>query len=175
MSADERLSNCLDLLVAFGGHETMPHDVLPFVNGLVERVTIHGMGGEDPLWQMVSDTLISYPTTVTTNTVVALYATGNGSFMAREIGMHRAERPLGYHFDKCGNPQCPSRDRPGHIIGELREFNVARIRCKACRWKSKAVRVDQQRFFTPLSKTKAPLLFYHSFPSPAALSSMFLA
>ena len=30
----------------------MPHDVQPFVNGFVERLTIHGMGGDDPLWEV---------------------------------------------------------------------------------------------------------------------------
>jgi hypothetical protein len=152
----------------------MPHDIQPFVNRLVERVSIHGMGGEDPLWQMVSDTLIEYPTTVTTNTLIALYATSDGSFNAREVGMHRAERPLGYHFPKCGDPLCTSGVRQGQIIGELKDCNVARIRCKACKWRSKTVRIDQQPFFTPLHRTKAPLLFYHSFPSPTGLASIFL-
>jgi hypothetical protein len=152
----------------------MPHDVQPFVNGLVENVSIHGMGGEDPLWEVVQRTLISYPTTVTTNTVIAIRTAGNGSFISTEIGMHRAERPLGYHFTKCGNPDCQSKDRPGHIWGELKDSNTARIRCRACSWRSKAVKIDQQPFFTRLHKTKAPLLFYHQFPSPPGLSSMFL-
>lgn len=174
MGPDKLYSNYLDLLVGFGGHETMPHDVQPFVNGLVENLSICGMGGEDPLWQMVRDTLISYPTTVTTNSVIATYSTGNGSFISREIGMHRAERPLGYNFTKCGNPECGSKDRPGHIMGELRDSNTARIRCKACKWRSKNVKIDQHPFFTPLHPTKAPLLFYHPFPSPPGLSSTFL-
>lgn len=182
MDADKLYSNCLDLLIGFGGHETMPHDVQPFVNGLVEKVAMHGMAtlsrdsapAEDPLWQMVCDTLISYPTTVNTNTVIAIYGIGNGSFISREIGMHRPERPLGFHFTKCGNPDCASKDRPGHILGELRDGNTARIRCKACRWKSQPVKINEQPFFTPLHKTKAPLLFYHAFPSPPGLSSTFL-
>lgn len=164
-------SNCLDLLIAFGGHETMPHDVYPFVNGVVEKMSIQGMGGEDPLWQAVSDAVISHPTTVTTNTVLATYATPDG-FVAREIGMHRAERPLGYHFKTCGNTTCPTSGRPGHIIGELRD-NTARIRCKACLWRSKYVKIDKQNLFTPLHKVKAPLLFYHDFPSPPGLYTMF--
>ena len=95
-------------------------------------------------------------------------------FTAREISMHRAERPLGLHFIKCGNPACGSRDRPGHIIGEIRDSSSARIRCKACKWKSKNVRLDKNLFITRLHKTKAPLLFYHTFPSPTGLTSMFL-
>ena len=151
----------------------MPLDVHPFVNGLVEKVAIQGMAGVDPLWQVVKETLIAYPTTVSTNTVIAAYTVGDGSFVAREVGMHRAERPLGFHFTSCGTPGCESKDRPGHIIGELRESN-ARIRCKACKWRSKNVRVDKQELILPLHETKAPLLFYHEFPSPARLYSMFL-
>jgi hypothetical protein len=152
----------------------MLHDFQPFVNGLVEKVSIHGMGGNDPLWNVVRDTLISYPTTVTTNTFIAAYTTGNGLFTALEIGMHRAERPLGYHFTKCGTPDCASKDRPGHIMGEL-NANSARIRCKACKWKSKHVKIDdRQQFIRPLHETKAPLLSYHAFPSPPGLSSMFM-
>jgi hypothetical protein len=147
----------------------MPHDVQPFVNGLVEKVAIHGIDAE--IWQTVRDTLLAYPSTVTTNTVIAAYATGNG-FVARAIGMHRAERPLGYQFPRCGISDCPGKDRPGHIIGELREGS-ARIRCKACKWKSKIVRLDTQDFFLPLHPTKAPLLFHHAFPSPPGLSTMF--
>jgi hypothetical protein len=165
----------LDLLVAFGGHETMPHDVHPFVNGIVEKVAIHGMGrGDDPCWEVVKDALISYPTTVTTNSVIAVCSTGDRSFTARAVGMHRAERPLGYHFTKCGNPNCEGKERPGHIIGELKDHNTARIRCKACKWKSKNVKIDGQPFIRPLHSTKAPLLFYHAFPSPSGLPSMFL-
>lgn len=151
----------------------MPHDVQPFVNGLVEKMAVHGMGGQDPLWQVVCETVISYPATVTTNSVIALYAAGNGSLVAREIGMHRAERPLGHHFMSCGSLDCPGKNRPGHIIGEIRD-HAARIRCKACGWRSKWVRIDQQAFFTQLHQTRAPLLFYHAFPSPTGLSSMFL-
>jgi hypothetical protein len=150
----------------------MPHDVQPFVNGLVEKVAIHGLANEDP-WQIVRDTLISYPTTVTTNTVIAAFATPDG-FEARQIGMHRAERPLGHHFAKCGTPSCRSSDRPGHIMGELKDSNTARIRCKACKWRSKVVKLDDQSFILPLHRTKAPLLFHHAFPSPLGLSSMFL-
>lgn len=174
MNADKLYSDYLDIIIGFGGHETMPHDVQPFVNGLVEKVAIHGMGGENALWQMVVDALISYPTTVITNSVVVIYGTGNGSFIAREIGMHRAERPLGFHFTKCGNPHCGSKDRPGHIMGELNNLTTARVHCKACKWRSKYLKIDQQEFFMPLHKTKAPLLFYHAFPSPAGLSSVFL-
>jgi hypothetical protein len=152
----------------------MPHDVQPFVNGLVERLAIHGMGGNDPMWEFVRDALISFPSTVTTNTVIAAYKTGNGTFSAREIGMHRAERPLGQHFIKCGNPACGGKDRPGHIVGEIRNMSVAKIHCKACKWKSRNVRIDDHPLITPLHKTKAPLLFYHAFPSPAGLSLMFL-
>ena len=152
----------------------MPHDVQPFVNGLVEKVAIYGMGSDDPLWRTVCDTVISYPTTVRTNSIIAAYTTGKGLFTAREIGMHRAERPLGYHFTTCGTPNCGRNDRPGHIIGELTD-NTARIRCKACKWKSKTVKIgDDHPLIKPLHKTKAPLLFYHSFPSPVGLSSMFL-
>lgn len=170
-NAEKFYSNLLDLLVGFGGHETMPHDVQPFVNGLVEKVAIHGI--DEEIWPIVRDTLIDYPCTVTTNTVIAAYATDSG-FVAREIGMHRAERPLGYHFARCGTADCPSRERPGHIIGELqKEMTIARIRCKACKWKSRNVKLDKQSFFLPVHPTKAPLLFYHTFPSPTGLSTMF--
>ena len=151
----------------------MPHDVQPFVNSLVERLAIHGMGDDEPQWKAVTETLISFPSTVTTNTVIVAYNTGNRIFTAREIGMHRAERPLGQQFIKCGNPACGNMDRPGHIVGEIRETNV-RIRCKACKWKSKGVKIDDNPFITRLHKTRAPLLFYHTFPSPAGLNSMFL-
>jgi hypothetical protein len=164
----------IDLLIGFGGHETMPHDVQAFVNGIVENVGILGMDGEEPLWRVVKEMLITYPSTVTTNTVIAAYKSGDGLFTAREIGMHRAERPLGYHFTKCGTPSCKSKDRPGHIIGELKDPNTAKIRCKACKWKSKNVKIDKQQFMVPLHKRRAPLLFYHAFPSPTGLSSMFL-
>lgn len=151
----------------------MPHDVQPFVNGLVENVAIFGMGGNDPLWQVVSNTVISFPTTVTTNTVVAIYRAVNGSIISKEIGMHRAERPLGLYIVNCGNPDCTNKNIPGHIMGEL-EKGVARIRCKTCKWKSKKVKVaDNSSVITPLHTTKAPLLFYHTFPSPAELNSMF--
>jgi hypothetical protein len=148
----------------------MPHDVQPFVNGLVEKISIHGM--QEDIWETVRDTLISYPTTVTTNTVIAIYRSGT-QFLAREVGMHRAERPLGYHFSTCGISGCPSKGRPGHIIGELRNQDSARIRCKACLWKSKWVKLDKQNYITPLHTVKAPLLFYHDFPSPAGLSTLF--
>ena len=152
----------------------MPHDVQPFVNALVERLAIHGMGEVDPQWEAVRDTLISFPSTVTSNTVIAAYSSGNGTFTAREVGMHRAERPLGQHIVKCGNPACGSKDRPGHIIGEIRENGTAKVRCKACKWKSKTVKIDDNPFIKRLHKTRAPLLFYHTFPSPTGLSSMFL-
>ena len=73
MNADKLYSNYLDIIIGFGGHETMPHDVQPFVNGFVEKVAIHRMGGENALWQMVVNALISYPTTVITNSVVVIY------------------------------------------------------------------------------------------------------
>ena len=125
-------SNLLDLLIGFGGHETMPHDVQPFVSGLVEKVAIHGIYGD--VWQMVHDALIAFPTTVTTNTVIAAYRSGT-QFLAREVGMHRAERPLGCHISNCGRPDCPSKGRPGNIIGEHRSLVEARIRCKSCKWR----------------------------------------
>ena len=175
VNSDNLHSNLLDLLVAFGGHETMPHDVQPFVCRLTERIAIHGMDGVDSVWGMVRDTLISFPTTVTTNTVIAAYRE-QGSVMAKEVGMHRGERPLGYHFKKCGNPSCPSQDRPGHIMGEVRSPHIYRIRCKACKWKSGNVRVDDSNpYIRPLHETRAPLLFYHPFPSPAGLTNMFMA
>jgi hypothetical protein len=169
--AEKLYSKCLDLLIGFGGHETMPHDVQPFVNGLVEKVAIHGIDGD--IWRIVRDNLIAYPSTVTTNTVIAAYATDSG-FVAREIGMHRAERPLGYHFASCGTADCPSKERPGHILGELRDMTSARIRCKTCKWRSKIVKLENQDFFRPLHATQAPLLFHHAFPSPPGLSTMFL-
>jgi hypothetical protein len=170
--ADIFYSKLLDLLIGFGGHETMPLDIHPFVNGLVERVATQGMG--DSIWNLVQDSLIAHPTTVLTNTVIAAFLTQTG-FVAREIGMHRGERPLGYHFTQCGRAECPSRQRPGHIMGELmNEQTSARIRCKACKWRSKTVKLASQDFFQPLHPTKAPLLFHHAFPSPPGLSTMFL-
>jgi hypothetical protein len=170
--ADKFNSNLLDLLVGFAGHEMMPHDIYPFVNGLVEKVAIHGI--DEDVWNVVRDCLISHPTTVTTNSVIAAYNVGT-QFTAREIGMHRAERPLGYHFVKCGTARCPSMDRPGHIMGELiKDQTAVKIRCKACKWKSKTVMLANQTFFLPLHQTKAPLLFFHTFPSPSGLSTMFL-
>jgi hypothetical protein len=146
----------------------MPHDVQPFVNGLVEKISIHGM---QDVWETVRDALIAYPTTVTTNTVIAIYGSGP-QFFAREVGMHRAERPLGHQFAKCGQAHCPAKERPGHIIGELNNRDSVRIRCKACGWRSKWVNVDNP--FTPqLHKLKAPLLYYHDYPAPAGLSNMF--
>lgn len=165
------ISKHLDLLVGFGGNETMPHDVQPFVNGLVEKIATNGVQKED-LWKLVEETLISFPTTVTTNTVIVAFATEDG-FVARQIGMHRAERPLGCFFPKCGLVSCKSKDRPGHIIGELRDGSSARIRCKCCGWKSNWVRLESQAYISHLQKTRAPLLFYHAFPSPAGLLSMF--
>lgn len=149
----------------------MPHDVQPFVNGLVERIAIHGLEDQDP-WKLVEETLISFPTTVTTNNVIAAFATGDG-FKARQIGMHRAERPLGCFFPKCGMVDCKSKERPGHIIGELRDQSRARIRCRCCGWRSKWVKLENQTFISPLHKVKAPLLFFHQFPSPPGLFSMF--
>ena len=70
----------------------MPHDIQPFINGLVKKVGIHGM--DEDIWQTVCDSVIAYPSTVMTNTVIAAYATNSG-FIAREIGMHRAEWLLG--------------------------------------------------------------------------------
>jgi hypothetical protein len=148
----------------------MPHDVHPFVNGLLETIAIHGIN--EDIWPVVRDTIIAYPSTVTTNTVIAAYTTDTG-FVAREVGMHRGDRPLGYHFAKCGTNDCPSQERPGHIIGELRELTV-RIRCKGCKWKSKNVKLENQPFFKPLHSTRSPLLFHHEFPSPPGLSTMFL-
>ncbi|KAF8219881.1 hypothetical protein L208DRAFT_1382843 [Tricholoma matsutake] len=58
------------------------------------------------VWETVRDALIAYPTTVTMNTVIAIYRTGT-QFHTCEVGMHRAERPLGYPFGKCGNLECP--------------------------------------------------------------------
>lgn len=147
----------------------MPHDIQPFVNGLVEKVSIHGM---QDVWETVRDALIAYPTTVTTNTVIAIYRTGT-QFHTCEVGMHRAERPLGYPFGKCGNLECPSKQHLGHIISEHRDLEIVRIRCKACGWKSKWVKLENQDYIKPLHKVKAPLLFYHDFPSPPGLLSMF--
>jgi hypothetical protein len=124
------------------------------------------------VWETVCDTLIAYPSTVTTNTVIAIYRSGL-QFFAREVGMHRAERPLGYQFVKCGKPDCASKGRPGHIIGELRDLDAARIRCKACGWRSKFLKLENQSYITSLHKVKAPLLFYHDFPSPPGLSTIF--
>ncbi|KAF8221757.1 hypothetical protein L208DRAFT_1529453 [Tricholoma matsutake] len=160
----------LDIFIAFGGQETMAHDIQPFVNGLVERVAVHGIN-VDP-WETVSETLVAFPTSITTNTVIAICKTTSG-FTASQIGMHRAEQPLGYAFTKCGTANCPSQGHPGHIIGELKDDTV-RIQCKTCKWKSKFVKLDSQSFFTWLNKGKAPLLFRHVFPSPDGLSTMFL-
>jgi hypothetical protein len=147
----------------------MPHDVQPFVNGLVAKVSIHGM---QDVWETVRDALISYPTTVTTNTLIVIYRNGT-QFFAREVGMHRAERPLGYQFGMCGNSDCASKQHPGHIMGEYKDRDSAKIRCKACGWRSKWVKIEDQDYIKPLHKVKAPLLFYHDFPSPPGLLSMF--
>lgn len=150
----------------------MPHDVHPFVNGLVENVATQGIG--EDIWVAVRDTLIEHPTTTKTNTVIAAYAT-DGGFTAREVGMHRSERPLGYNFARCGNPDCPGKERPGHISGELLNGqSMVRIRCGACSWKSKKVKIQNQSFINPLHPTLAPKLFYHTFPSPPGLATMFL-
>ncbi|KAF8230869.1 hypothetical protein L208DRAFT_1378362 [Tricholoma matsutake] len=110
----------------FGGQETMAHDIQPFVNGLVERVAVHGING-DP-WETVSETLVAFPTSITTNTVIAICKTTSG-FTASQIGIHRAEQPLGYAFTKCGTANCPSKGHPGHMIGELKD-DAVRIQCK---------------------------------------------
>jgi hypothetical protein len=169
-------SDLLDLAIAFGGHETISHDVQPFIIALVEKVGIYGM---KDIWEMVSDTLIVYPTTMTTNMVIAIYRSGT-KLHAWEVGMHQAERLLGYPFLQCGNLRCRGLNLPGHIMGELARKNneegisvQAKIRCKACRWKLKSVKLDKQSFFMPLHKVKAPLLFYHDFPSPQGLPEMF--
>ncbi|KAF8221747.1 hypothetical protein L208DRAFT_1382120 [Tricholoma matsutake] len=64
------------------------------------------------VWETVHDALIAYPTTVTTNTVITIYRTGT-QFHTCEVGMHRAERPLGYPFGKCGNSECPNARHVG--------------------------------------------------------------
>lgn len=145
----------------------MPHHVHPFVNGLVEKITIHGMDGEDPIWQTVRDTVISYPTTLETNTIIAGYMQ-QGTFVSREIGMHRGDRPLGYHFKKCGNANCEGKNRPGHIMGESRGPHTYRIRCKACKWKSGAVTINNShQFIRPLHEKKPPCYFTTNFLLPA--------
>jgi hypothetical protein len=146
----------------------MPHDVQPFVNAFVEKVSIYGI---KDIWETVCRGLIEYPNTVSTNTIIAAYRCGI-QFLAREVGMHRAERPLGYHFPNCGKPGCPSKERPGHIIGELSDGR-AKIRCKACGWKSRNVKVGDMLYFKQVHKVKAPLLFYHDFPSPSGLLTTF--
>lgn len=164
-------SDSLDLLIGFGGNETMPHDVQPFVNGLVVQIAIHGMGD---IWTAVSNALISYPTAVQHNSLIAIYRSGP-QLLAREVGAHRLERPLGFHFTKCGRRSCLSKDRPGHVVGELNNSRV-RIRCKACSWRSGWMLLEQLEkngHFIPLHKTRAPLIFYHHFPSPAELSALF--
>ena len=148
----------------------MPHDIQPFINGLVETISIHGM---EDIRETACHTLIAYPTTVTTNAVIAMYRSST-EYFAHEVGMHRAERPLNYQFVRCGTANCPSEDRPGNIIGELQDLEAARIRCKACKWKLRFVKLNAQPFIKPLHKTKAPLLFYREFPSPPGLHAMFL-
>jgi hypothetical protein len=171
LQADKFYSKYLDLFIGFGGTEPTPNDVRPFVNSLVEKIAIFGVENQD-LWKVVQETLIAFPMTVKTNTVIAAFATGDG-FMARKIGMHRAERPLGCLFVKCGAANCESKNRPGHIIGELKDQRMAKIRCKSCGWKSKWVKIDNQEIISRLHKTRSPLLFYHEFPSPPGLSSLF--
>jgi hypothetical protein len=95
----------LDLLIGFGGHKTMPHDVQPFVNAFVEKVSIYGI---KDIWETVCRGLIEYPNTVSTNTIIAAYRCGI-QFLAREVGMHRAERPLGYHFQTVVNLVAQAR------------------------------------------------------------------
>ena len=68
----------------------MPHDVQPFVCRLTERIAIHRMDGVDSVWGMVRDMLISFPTTVTTNTVIVAYG-HQGSVVVNEVRKHRGE------------------------------------------------------------------------------------
>jgi hypothetical protein len=168
VEADKICSNSLDLLIAFGGHETMPHDVQPFVNGLVEKVSINGI---DNIWDMVRETILQFPNTVTTNSVIAVYQEKTGH-TAREVGMHQAHRPLGYTFQLCKMPDCRSAGNPGHIMGEFKD-DAAKIRCTVCGWKSKWLKLENQPYIAQLHKARAPLLFFHNFPSPAGLATMF--
>ena len=162
-------SNKLDLIVGFSGQETLPHDVQPFVNGLVERITTQGMV-EGKVWKTLEDMLVAYPATLRQNSVVALYWKAPGEIgpdvVTQEVGAHRVERPLGYNFKHCGRPLCPAKEVPGHVTGELLDGRF-RITCRACMWKSKwrnLAEVESQLGFKRLNKNLAPLIFYHQFP-----------
>lgn len=184
---DSISSNALDLLVGFGGSETMPHDVEPFVNGLAERIATQGMAvttktgehssqGTPNIWATITDVLLAYPTTVDQNSLVVMYRSEeDGEIQSREVGAHRVERPLGFHFTRCGFRGCPSMNASGHIRGDLFQDRI-QITCKACGGRSgrKTIEdIEKKEYFTRLHRTRAPMLFYHGYPAPAGIWDYF--
>jgi len=158
-----------DLVLGFGASETLPVHVQAFVNAVVQTIAIHGM---KDIWATIQEALIENPSTVKQNSVIAIYKTSD-AVIARQVAMHHQQRPFGYEFLGCGTLACVSGGRPGHIQAEMKRGRI-RVRCKGCSWRSGWVESNKQDFFRPLHRSRAPYIYYHTFPSPVGLRDLFI-
>ncbi|KAK2464058.1 hypothetical protein APHAL10511_003928 [Amanita phalloides] len=67
--------NMFDIIIGFGGLETIPLHVKNFVDNFVQQVATMGMGN---IWETVRDVLILNPGVVVSNSIIAAYRSKQG-------------------------------------------------------------------------------------------------
>jgi hypothetical protein len=163
------IRDTFDLVLGFGGGETLPDLVDSFIAALVKEIAT---GGVKKIWDVVTQVLADHQKVVEANTVVAIYREGS-QIRKKEVGRHTETRPFGYMFSECGTHDCPGHNNPFNTRSSSKNGKV-RLQCSVCTWKSGWVKVEDNEYFTAPRKHTTPLMFEHEFPAVDGLKGLFI-
>ncbi|KAG2355384.1 hypothetical protein BDR07DRAFT_1381575 [Suillus spraguei] len=163
----------VDFVLAFGGSGTLPSMVSNIVRSLIVETGIYG---RTDIWSTICDTLACSSDFLDYTTAVLVFASTVDKrrvVECRQIGKDiPGLRAFGYEFRSCPTPGC----QPTPADMRVHNHGVkVRLLCLKCRWKSAAVRNDEDnKHFKRLNKLVAPQLFWHHFPPSTDLQNYFV-
>lgn len=170
-----------DFVVGFGGAETLPAAVAPFVAALTSEMAKHGFPHvrkrdqvgdqhfEVPrLWDAFRNVLIDHRSVLDSTTVVFIFRDG-AKTRQRVVSKHvELYRPFGYSFEGC-----PKGCKAQFHLMTVSRHNKLRMTCVICKWKSGLVPFESNEHFRVLHPS-APTVFWHEFPATHGAANLFI-
>jgi len=162
-------------VVGFGGAETLPNKVQPFISALSVSFAVGGVqksrctfGVRRSIWELITRTLELSPGVLDTTVLVVLFREGENIY-ERAIAKHMASRPFGFQWKNCPN-NCRGQF---NIKPKTKTNGRVSLQCTLCRWKSRKISYWAGNDHFHQMNGNMPAIFWYEFPPQPSLQNMF--
>ncbi|KAM6491894.1 hypothetical protein JOM56_012532 [Amanita muscaria] len=173
-------SGLFDFIVGFGGAETLPDVVSPFVVALTLKLATQGfpsvkkqdiVGNQrldvPRLWDAFRTLLTDHCSVLDYTTIVFIFRDGEQT-LQRMVSKHQESRPFGFDFQDCPN-SCQGQ----FPLKVTTQSSKCHLTCLNCSWRSHWVSLESNWYFHELHPS-APRLFWHEFPASHSTANLFV-